>query len=82
MIAAILSALLSLVILVHCICLAARLNVHRWQGARWRFVALTLSVAAIGGGSLGVAAAWPHGPLLLLAGIAGLISFDRRRLYS
>jgi hypothetical protein len=81
MIAGALSAVLAIVILYHCVCVAAHLNVRRWPGRTWRFAAFAGSVASVGGGALGVVLGWASGPLLLLAGVAGLISFDRRRLY-
>lgn len=70
---------LASIVLTRCVHVAARLNIRDWRGPRWRFVGLAASFSAIGAGAFGVALFVQWAAFVLLAGIAGLIVFDRRR---
>jgi hypothetical protein len=66
------------VILVHCMCIVAKLSPRNWFGHRLQFFGLSAAYALIAGGAVGSAFSWHLAPTLLLLGIAGLVLFDRR----
>lgn len=53
-----------------------------WSGPRWRYYAMTVSVALTGGGALAMLIGWWPAPYLLLFGTAGSMLFDRRHCES
>lgn len=67
------------IVLMRCVHVAARINIRDWHGPRWRFVGLAASFSALAAGAFGVALFVQWAAFVLLAGIAGLIVFDRRR---
>lgn len=72
---------LSGIILTRCICAAGHLGWNKWDGPKWRLVGLALSFMLLAGGSLGVALGQEWCPPILLAGVAGMVLFDRRKGY-
>jgi hypothetical protein len=68
------------IVLMRCVHVAARLNIRDWRGPRWRFIGLAASFSALAAGAFGVALFVQWAAFMLLAGIAGLIVFDRRVL--
>lgn len=68
----------SAVILVHCLCVVARLSRNKWEGHKGRFAGVSASVALMAGGAMGMVLALPHAPLLLAVGVAGGFIFERR----
>lgn len=70
--------LASAMVIVHCICMVAKLNHRTWLGHKLDFAGYAASYAMLGGGAMGVAFNWQPGSMLLLLGISGLIFFDRR----
>lgn len=67
------------IVLMRCVHVASRINIRDWRGPRWRFVGLAASFSAIAAGAFGVALFVQWAAFVLLAGIAGLIVFDRRK---
>lgn len=68
----------SMVIMVRCTCMVAKLNHRNWYGHKLQFTALAISYAFIFGGAAAFALGWTAGALLLLFGMAGRVLFDRR----
>lgn len=68
----------SVVIIVHCTCMVAKLNHRNWYGHKLQFAALAISYALICGGAAAFALGWSTGALLLPFGMAGRVLFDRR----
>lgn len=68
----------SIVILVHCTCMASKLNHRNWYGHKLQFTGLALSYSAICGGAAAFMFGWTPGLILLLIGMAGKTAFDRR----
>ena len=66
------------VILVHCICVTARLSRNKWHGHKGRFAGVSASIALMAGGAAGMVLDFAHAPLLLLIGMAGEFVFNRR----
>lgn len=69
----------TVIVLSHCLTMAASLNRHTWGGHLLEFTAFTLSVASLGAGAAGALLGWPHALATLLVGIAGTIALDRRK---
>lgn len=75
------SALLLLaaaVILVHCVCVAAKMSRRKWDSHKLRFGGISASVALMAGGACGMALGAAYAPVLLSVGVAGSFVFDRR----
>jgi len=66
------------VVLGRSIELASLLSRKHWTGHTFQFAGFSLSVAVTSGGAMGTLFGWQYGPVLLLAGIAGWMLFDRR----
>lgn len=66
------------VILVHCVCVAARMNRRRWSGHKLRFAGISAAIALMAGGACGMVLGAVYAPLLLSVGVAGSFIFDRR----
>lgn len=67
------------VVLVRCICISATLSRMRWEGHQARFAGVAAAHALLAGGAVGMLYGLPHAPVMLLAGVAGWIVFERRR---
>jgi hypothetical protein len=74
----VLMLLATVVIIVHCVVMAARLNRKQFSGHQLRFTVFSLSIGLLGGGAIAVLFGWSAGPLLLLLGVAGWQLTDRR----
>jgi hypothetical protein len=68
----------SIIILVHCICMASKLNRRNWHGHMLKFAGLAFSYALQAGGALAAAAGWHMAITLLMLGGALRVLFDRR----
>lgn len=66
------------VILVHCVCVVAKLSRSKWDGHQGRFAGIAASIALMAGGAMGMLLAFPHAPILLTVGLAGSFIFERR----
>lgn len=67
------------VVMYRTIGLISTLDIHKYDGHPWRFIALASHCALIGAGSVAVAVESPAGGPMLLAGIALMVISDRRR---
>lgn len=68
------------VILVHCVCVAAKMSRRRWQGHKARFAGVSASIALMAGGAVGLLLECHYAPVLLATGVAGSFVFDRREI--
>ncbi|OIR10965.1 hypothetical protein GALL_71360 [mine drainage metagenome] len=66
------------IVMLRCIELAAHLNRKLWFGHGYTFGGFSISIALTAGGAVGVLVGWPDAPILLLLGIAGWMTFNRR----
>lgn len=65
------------VVIVRCVCVAARMNRRDWHGHSFGFSGLSAGCALSASGALGMVLGYPHAPLLLLMGVAFGILFER-----
>jgi hypothetical protein len=75
----VITALCALAVLIRVICMASHLNLHMWPGQKIRFTAFATALSGMGASAFGVAAGLPMAEHALLASIAGVLVFDRRR---
>lgn len=68
----------TVVVMARCISLIAHLNRKLWFDHGYSFGGFSLSIALTGAGAVGVFLGWEYAPVLLLVGIAGWMTFDRR----
>ena len=67
------------IVLVRCVCVAAKMSHREWEGHPLQFYGITASYALTGGGAVGMALGMVSAPVLLLIGVALWVVFDRRR---
>lgn len=67
-----------IIIMLRCFKLVAELSHKEWPGQRLQFTGLALAYSIIPGGALGLLLGWPPAPFYLLAGVVGVVVFDRR----
>lgn len=67
-----------IIIMLRCFKLVADLSHKKWPGHRLQFTGLALAYSIIPGGALGLLLSWPPAPFYLLAGVVGVVLFDRR----
>lgn len=68
----------ALITLEKIVVLVYSLDRKSWQGQKFRFACLTISLALIIGGAAGVVFKLPWGGYALLFGVGGRFCFDRR----
>lgn len=66
------------VVMFRCIYVIAHFDRRSWSGKHAKMLGLTLSYALVGGGVIGVVLGYSPAIKMLVIGIAGLITFDRR----
>lgn len=67
------------VVLLHCVCVAAKISRKDWSGHPLQFIGVAASRALFVGGTVGMLLHFQAAPWLLLAGIVIYILTDRRR---
>lgn len=73
------TAVCAVAVLVRVICMASHLHAGMWKGQQVRFAFFAASLAGMGASAFGVAAGLPMSGHALVASIAGVLLFDRRR---
>lgn len=68
-----------MVVMYRTITLVSMLDVHRFSGQPWRFIAIASHCALVGAGAVAVALGDPVGGPMLLGGITMMVLADRRR---
>lgn len=67
------------IVVVRCVCVAARMSRREFTGHPLQFLGTTLGYTFIAGGAVGMVLQLGAAQWLLLAGVALWIIFDRRR---
>lgn len=74
------SILAAAIVMYRTISLVSTIDIHKFDGHPWRFVALASHCALIGAGAVAVALGAAVGAQMLLAGVSLMIIADRRRV--